>query len=61
MTVLQTGPRQMAGMGSGIVKLEEKIVSYSPIDRQNMVKDFTWAIILQYCTTLFSRSLFAGP
>ena len=25
MTGLQTGPCQMAGMGSGIVKLEEKI------------------------------------
>ena len=41
MTNLQTVPCHIAGMGSGIVLLDEKIVSNCTRDRQDMwVKDF---------------------
>ena len=36
MATLQTVPYHIAGMGSGMVLLEEKIVSNSPRDRQDI-------------------------
>ena len=50
MTGLQTVPCHIAGMGLGIVFLEEKIVSNSLIDRQDMrVKDFIHMALAYKC------------
>ena len=46
MTGLQTVPCHIAGMGLDIVLLEDKIVSYSLIERQDMrLRDFIHMVL----------------
>ena len=58
MTSLQSVPCHNAGMGSGIVLLEEKIVSNSPVDRQDMwIKDFIHIALACKCAQITTKSV----
>ena len=55
MTDLQTVPCHIAGMGLGIVLLEDQIVSNSLINQQDMqVKDFIHMALAYKCTPKYA-------
>ena len=57
MTGLQRVPGHIAGMGLGIVLLEDIIVSNSLIDRQNMrVKDFIHMALAYKCAPKYMNA-----
>ena len=57
MTALQTVPWHIAGMGLGIVLLEDKIVSHSLIDWQDMrVKDFIQMTLSYKCAPKYKHA-----